>query len=296
MRPLGVLWCVQGVLGHLAPVHRCVRLVCCFVCAVSWATWLLFTGVPARCAELRLRCPGPLGSCSPVRPFGALLCLCGVVGPLAPVHRCACVVCPVACAVSWATLLLFTGAPSRCVVLCVGCPGSLGSCSRVCPPGVLLCVCGVLGHLAPADRCAWPLCPIPLLSLVLVRARCPGPGGAWSPACALCAVCLCRWWLCLSSSPPNSFFLFSCLLVSFFFFGIECKLLWSIVDSCLYLTHCDCSPSCFDPVYPLLAYLWLGVSWGGCLSTNKAFSSSKTSSRNPTPTASSRRGTSKMKC
>ena len=60
-----------------------------YVCAVSWATWLLFTSVPARCVALRLRCPVPLGSCSPVRPLGALLCLCGVLGHLAPVHRCA---------------------------------------------------------------------------------------------------------------------------------------------------------------------------------------------------------------
>ena len=208
VRPLGVLCCVRVVLGHLAPVHRCVCLVCCFVCAVSWATWLLFTGVPARCVVLRLRCPGLLGSCSPVRPFGALLCLCGVLGHLAPVHRCARVVCCVACAVSWATWLLFTGAPARCVVLCVGCPGSLGSCSPVCPPGVLLCVCGVLGHLAPEHWYAWPWCPIPLLSLVLVRARCPGPGGACSPACALSAMCVCRWWFCLSSPPPNFFSFF----------------------------------------------------------------------------------------
>ena len=100
--------------------------------------------------------------------------------------------------------------------MCGGCLESLGSCPAVCPLGVLLCVCGVLGHLAPVHWCAWPWCPIPLLSLVLVRARCPGPGGACSPACALCAVCVCRWWLCLSSSPPD-FFLFSCLLVSFFF-------------------------------------------------------------------------------
>ena len=52
---------------------------------------------------------------------------------------------------------------------------------------------------------------------------------------------------------------------------IECKLLWSIVNSCLYLTLCDCSPSCFDPVYLLLAYLWLGLSWSGCISTIKHF-------------------------
>ena len=219
VRPLGVLCCVRGVLGHLDPVHRCVPLVCCFVCAVSSATWLLFTGVPARCVALRLRCPGPLGSCSPVRPFGALLCLCGVLGHLAPVHRCARVVCRVACAVSWATWLMFTGASARCVVLFVGCPGLLGSCSPVCPLCVLLCVCGVLGHLAPVHRCALPWCPIPLLSLVFVRARCPGPGGACSPACALCAVCVCRWWLCLSSSPPNFFFFFRAFSSLIFFFG-----------------------------------------------------------------------------
>ena len=215
VRPLGVLCCVRGVLGHLAPVHQCGRLVCCFVCAVSWATSLLFTGVPARCVALRLQCPGPLGSCSSVRQLGALLCLCGVQGHLAPVHRCARVVCRVACAVSWAPWLPFTGAPARCVVLCVVCPRSLGSCSPVYPLGVLLCVCGVLGHLAPVHWCAWPRCPIPLLSLVLVCAQCPGPGGACSPACPLCAVCC--WWLCLSSSLPNVFFLaFSSLFFCFF--------------------------------------------------------------------------------
>ena len=37
-----------------------------YVCAVSWAVGLLFSGVPARFAVVRLRCPGPLGSCSPV--------------------------------------------------------------------------------------------------------------------------------------------------------------------------------------------------------------------------------------
>ena len=35
---------------------------------------------------------------------------------------------------------------------------------------------------------------------------------------------------------------------------IECLLLWSIVDIFLYPTLCDCSLSCFDPVYLLLAY------------------------------------------
>ena len=152
--PRGVLCCVHGVLGPLAPGQRCARSVCCFVCAVSWATWLLFTRVPAWCVVLRVRCPGPLGSCSPVRPLGALLCLCGVLGHLAPVHRCVRSVCCVACAVSWATWLLFTGVPARCVVLRVLCLGPLGSCSPVCPLGVLCCVCGVLGHLARVHQCA----------------------------------------------------------------------------------------------------------------------------------------------
>ena len=55
VRPPGVLCGVCGVLGHLAPVHRCARSVCCFVSAVSWASWLLFTGVLARCVVLRVR-------------------------------------------------------------------------------------------------------------------------------------------------------------------------------------------------------------------------------------------------
>ena len=57
---------VCSVLGRLAPVHRCSRAVCCVASAVSWATWLLFTGVLARCVVLRVRCPRPLGSRSPV--------------------------------------------------------------------------------------------------------------------------------------------------------------------------------------------------------------------------------------
>ena len=156
--PLRGLCCVCGVPGHLAPVHRCARSVCCVVHAVSWATYLLFTGVPARCVVLCVRCPGPLGSCSPVRPLGVLLRVCGVLGPLAPVHRCAHSVCCFACAVSWASWLLFTSVPARCVVLCVRCPGPLGSCSPVRPLRPLLCSCGVLGHLAPVHRCARSVC------------------------------------------------------------------------------------------------------------------------------------------
>ena len=49
-----------------------------------------------------VQCPGPLGSCSTVFPRGLLWYVCGVLGQLAPVHRCARSVCCVACAVSWA--------------------------------------------------------------------------------------------------------------------------------------------------------------------------------------------------
>ena len=188
---------VCGVLGHLAPVHRCTRSVRCVASAVSWATWLLFTGAPARCVALLVRCPGPLGSCSPVCPHGLSRCVCCVLGYLAPVHRCA---------------------RSVCCVVCGRCSGPLGSCSPVCPLGVLLCVCGVLGHLAPVHRCAWPWCPVPLLSSVFVRVRSPGPGGACSPACALCVVRVCRWWLCPSSSPPLFFFRAFWVFFSFFSF------------------------------------------------------------------------------
>ena len=57
---------VCSVLGRWAPVYRCARAVCCGASAVSWASWLLFTGVLARCVVLHVRCPGPLGSCTPV--------------------------------------------------------------------------------------------------------------------------------------------------------------------------------------------------------------------------------------
>ena len=49
-----------------------------------------------------------------------------------------------------------------------------------------------------------------------------------------------------------------------------------------FIFHClHCSPSCFDPDSLLLAYLWLGLSWIDCISANKSFSASKTSSRKP---------------
>ena len=120
-----------------------------------------------------VRCPGPLGSCSPVCSRGLSCCLCGVLGHFAPVHL----------------------APARCVVLCVGCPGSLGSCSPVC--------LAVVSH--------------PFIVLGVCACAVSWSGGPCSLWCALCAVCVCRWWVCLSSSPPKFIFLFSCLLVSFFF-------------------------------------------------------------------------------
>ena len=216
---------VCGVLGHLASVHRCARLVCCFACAVSWATWLLFTGAPARCVVLCVRCPGPLGTCSPVRPLAVLLRVCGVLGPLAPVHQCAHSVCCVACAVSLATWLLFTGVPARCVVLRVRCPGRLGSCSPVRPLRPLLCLCGVLGHLAPVHRCARSVCcfacavswatwllftgvPAPCVVLCV---RCPGPLGSFSPVRLLRPLlCLCGVpgnWALFTSAPARCFVL-----------------------------------------------------------------------------------------
>ena len=182
--PLGALLCLCGVLGHLAPVHRCARSVCCFACAVSWATWLLFTDVSARCVVLRVRCPGPLSSCSPVCPLGALLCVCGAVGHLAPVHWCARSACGFACAVSRATWLLFTVVRARCVVLLVRCPWPVGSCSPMCPLGALP-VCAV-------SLATWILfTSVPAWCVVLLL-RCPGPLGSCLPVCplgVLCCVC-----------------------------------------------------------------------------------------------------------
>ena len=164
---------------------------------VSPATWLLFTGVPVLCVVLRVRCPGPLGSCSPVCLLGGLCCVCGVLGPLALVCQCARLPCCVACAVSWANWLLFTGVPARCVVLRVRCPRPLGSCSSVCPLCVLCCACVVLGLLAPVHRCArsvgcvasavswapWVLFTGVLGRCAVLAVRCLWPRGSCSPVC-----------------------------------------------------------------------------------------------------------------
>ena len=225
---LCVWCCVYGVLGLLAPVHRCARSVSGVACTVSWAAWLLFTGVHALCVVLRVRCPGPPGSCSPMCTLCVWCCVYGVLGLLAPVHRCARSVCGVACTVSWASWLLFTGVQALCVVLRVRCPGPLGSCSPVCTLCVWCCVYGVLGLLAPVHRCARSVCgvvcaaswaawllftcvPAPVCGVacmvswascllftgvhalcVVLRVRCPGPPGSCSPVRTLCVWCCVR--------------------------------------------------------------------------------------------------------
>ena len=60
------LCCACGVLGYLASVHRRARSVRCAACALFLASWLLCTSVLARSVVLPARCPGSLGSCSPV--------------------------------------------------------------------------------------------------------------------------------------------------------------------------------------------------------------------------------------
>ena len=70
-------------------------------------------------------------------------------------------------------------------------------------------------------------------------------------------------------------------------FSYLCEYAIRIDLSCSYceysnIFHClHCSPSCFDPDSLLRAHLWLQLSWIGCISANKTFYSSKTSSRNP---------------
>ena len=219
---LCVWCCVYGVLGLLAPVHRCAGSACGAVCTVSWASSLLFTGVHTLCVVLRVRCPGPPGSCSPVCTLCVWCCVYGVLGLLAPVHWCVRPVCGVACTASWSSWLLFTGVHALCVVLRVRCPGPPGSCSPVCTLCVWCCVYGVLGLLAPVHRSARSVCVYGVLGLlapvhqcarsvcggactaswaswlpftgvhalcVVVRVRCPGPFGSCSPVRTLCVWC-----------------------------------------------------------------------------------------------------------
>ena len=241
---LCVWCCVHGILGRLAPLHRCARSVSGVVCTVSWASWLLFTGVHTlsvvfcvRCpgppwllftsvhtlfVVLRVRCPRPLGSCSPVCTLCVWCCVYGVLDLLAPVHRCACSVCGVACTVSWASWLLFTGVRALCVVLRVRCPGYPGSCSLVCTPCVWCCGCGVLGRLVPVHRCARSVCGVVCAVSWAAWLLCTGV-----PALVCCVVCTASWapWLrftgvhalcavsCASSPGPFGPFLLVCSCV-----------------------------------------------------------------------------------
>ena len=62
---LGALCRVYSVLGPLAPVNRCARVVRGVVCAASWASWLLFTGARARYVLLaRFLSPSLILACS----------------------------------------------------------------------------------------------------------------------------------------------------------------------------------------------------------------------------------------
>ena len=200
---LCVWWCVYGVLGLPAPVHRCARSVCGAVCTVSWASRLLCTGVHTLCVVLRVRCPGAPCSCSPVNTPCVWCCVYGVLGLPAPVDRCARSACGVACTASWASWLLFTGAHALRVVLRVRRPGPPGSCSPVCTFCVWCCVYGVLGLPAPVHRCARSVCGVACtvswasrllftgvhVLCVVVRVRCPGPPGSCSPVRTLCVWC-----------------------------------------------------------------------------------------------------------
>ena len=143
-----------GVLGR-----RCARSVCDVACTVSWASWLLFTGVLAPCVVFRVRRPGPPGSSSPPCTPCARCC---VHGFLAPAYRRARSVCGVAGAVSCAAWFPFTGVHALRVLLHARCLGPLGSCYT----GVPVCVlCSVFGcksscHSCPAlHRRTGPLAP-----------------------------------------------------------------------------------------------------------------------------------------
>ena len=98
-RPWSIAPATGLLVGWFAPVRPTHRVLVLF----------LSLGRP-RC----VRCPGPCVSCSPMCPRGFVVF-----------------------AMSWATWLLFTGAPARCVVLRGRCPQPLGSCSAVCSLSVL---------------------------------------------------------------------------------------------------------------------------------------------------------------
>ena len=88
---------------------------------VSWATWLLFTGVPATCAVLLCGVLGHLAPVHLVYSLRVLCCMRGVLGLLVAVLQCARSACCVAYTLSSASWLPFTGVSAECLELCVVC-------------------------------------------------------------------------------------------------------------------------------------------------------------------------------
>ena len=87
----------------------------------------------SRFVVLRVRCPESLGSCSPVRSPGVL---CGFLGHLAPVHRCARSVC---CAVGCVCGASLQGAHSSIRIVAIRSRQGLGTLqARTRPSGRLL--------------------------------------------------------------------------------------------------------------------------------------------------------------
>ena len=158
--------------------------MCCVTCAVSWATLVLFADDLGWCVVSRVLCPQPRGCCSPVCTLGLWCCECGVLGHLAPVKRCARLACCVAFAACWGTCLPVTGVLARCFVLPLPHPGQLCSCSPLFTLGVLCCMCGVLGHLAPVYCCACSGC--------FVACAVSRPLASRSPVCTLGVFCSLR--------------------------------------------------------------------------------------------------------
>ena len=113
--------------------------------------------------------------------------------------------------------------PARLSSVASMAPGNLCHCPRCSlaglgPAALEYRSCHWPGELGGSPQCVGPwgcrlLRPVPLLPSVHVRVRCRGPRGACAPVCALCAVCVCCWWLCPSSSPPNFLFLLSFFLL-----------------------------------------------------------------------------------
>ena len=128
---------VCSVLGRLTPVHRCARAVCCVASALSWATWLLFTGVLARCVVLRVPCPRPLGSRSPV------CALCAV-------HVCHGWLCPSSSPPNFLFLFFFDGKKKekqgRVYTAGTGTGSWCGGAIVLCP---LACVVSAVAAVAP---------------------------------------------------------------------------------------------------------------------------------------------------